>query len=134
MVSAVSASLALFAIPFSIVAAFLIAVLVPAGQSATVHNHQELRAAGYGYPRPWFHQDLTMRADPVSYPDYEPWQNPQEVPTSIDGGAFLVDWAVIATVLAAVLLIVAGLIRLAGGAIQQRYRGVDLPTATPSVG
>lgn len=108
-----SASLALFAIPFSIVAAFVIVIAVPWNQTATAHNRHDLRTMGYGYPLAWFHQDQRWLSPP-SYPDSERWTAPQDSPTSFEPAVLIEDWAIIASVLAVSLLLVGGLVHTAG--------------------
>ncbi|HVT64218.1 MAG TPA: hypothetical protein VHD81_03630 [Mycobacteriales bacterium] len=111
---AISFSLAVLAIPVALSAAFFVALLVPLGESPTVHNHEELRNVGFGYPKPWVHQDARFYGAPRSFPGSVEFGSPLEVVTSADTGAFLVDWSIFTGAILVVLLLAAGVIRVAG--------------------
>ena len=107
----ISASMAAFAIPFSLVIGGLLAVAAPAVQTATAHSHRDLRTLSYGYPLHWFSQDQRIHTATV-YPADMRYDNPMEVPTSVRPGHLLADWAILAGALATALMLTAGGIRL----------------------
>lgn len=109
-----STMLGAFAIPIAVLAALVVTLVVPLGQTTVAHSRAELGHVGFGYPLPWMHQDQRMYPGAETYPTSAEWTSPLEVPTSVEPGRFFADWAIVGSALLAALLCGAGLIRLAG--------------------
>jgi hypothetical protein len=90
-----------------------IAQLIP----VTVHSPSQLRDVAFGWPIPWYHQDLT-RYQPVDYPATVEivGDRVDPVPTTVDWLALVGD--VVLTTLA-LWAVVAALIQLFGPALRR---------------
>jgi hypothetical protein len=85
--------------------------------SATVHSPSQLRDVAFGWPIPWYHQDLS-RYEPADYPTTVEivGDRVDPVPTTVDGLALVGDVVLTALVL---WVIVAALIHLFGPALRR---------------
>ncbi|GGM36406.1 hypothetical protein [Microbacterium saperdae] len=89
--------------------------------SVTVHAPSQLRDVAFGWPIPWYHQDLS-RYQPADYPTTVEivGDRVDPVPTTVDWLALAGDVALTALALWA---IVAALLHLLGPALRRRLAG-----------